>query len=173
MSDAEWIDGFNEELSPETLFSPEIRHCSSTLYGILRYLILHNGFQYVPLQSAFRIYNGLTNYFLGDEYDKIYALPIMDNLRYYTSCPSNQGSVAVSEEADSFRNNNYVERKLSHNLWERFRKKEHFTGELSRGFDGYCHNYETSIEDYVPTEQQILRFRVDRVDLGNTCKGCI
>ena len=156
-SNEECIQRVREEIPVECMFSRMNLTGPTTIYRILRDYLVLNGFQYSahPQTSHRAISMGIAHSLLEYDEDKNVAY---QNWATRVGHPDNSHTTNNDGNHQGRNQNGMEERHIAHNLSNRFRKDDKFTGKLGEDIDEFIANYDDAVSDFALSGIQQLKY---------------
>lgn len=148
LSDNECILGLLEDFTVEPIFWDGIINVPITLFRILCDYIMLKWFCYKRHPNTNKIIYGTAYFFFSVNKDCDYALKRRQSLR---SMPTRASSKVEEPTAEQFNNLSWLqgnERRTVHNILQRFKKEDTFTGSLGQDIQKYFTNYEEAYQNF-------------------------
>lgn len=151
------INGLQEDLTVEMLYCDEIIRGPTTLFRLLRDYLVLKGFRYRQHPDTNKLTYGLAVSFFTCEEDREYALQQLKSLRAHPGAAEPRANVEVPVVHNPAREQEN-ERRIAHNMSQRFKREEKFSGKLGEDILEYLKTYEEACMDYKLSEPQVLQY---------------
>lgn len=158
LSNKECIEGLQEDLPVELLYSEDVIRAPTILFRLLRDYIVLKGFEYTQHPANNRIIYGIAFSFFDNGDDSDFALQRLASIRGGAPNAAQVAPPVLHAPVANLAREQEDERRLAHNISQRFKKDDKFTGKLGENLQDFLNNYEEACIDYSFTPEQKLKY---------------